>query len=342
MQFSVIEANLEKDRATIIRLWRSGFDNINWQESKYIRQYLHNPFGTSHVFLLKRGEEIIGSNGIVVKRWFINGENIEVALFADLVVAPGYRTLGPAMVLVRNILDEAKQRYKFTYGFPNPNSRLVYSRCNIDIKRQISRYVKPTRITYYLKRKFGTAAYIPGIPVDIVTRVWNKLTSRQHEKTFRGEFALGSTSAIDSLWEHCKRNNCMMEVRDSSYLHWRFVDNKMFSYEFFSLYRRDTNKLVAYCVFHHDANHVTYIDDFLCEDFATHFPIMVVLLTRRCMELGSVALALEFSGDENVTRILDQTGFRCRESHVVAFAKGISFPENQTEMTWYITSADRD
>lgn len=338
-QLLIAEADLEQDRATIISIWRTGFDNTSVQESKYDRQYLHNPFGKSCVFLLKRGDEVIGAGGLVAKQWVYKDKPINAVLFADLVVIPKYRTLGPAMLLVRHVLREAQQRYAFAYGFPNEKSAFVYARCDMNIKDRTCRYVKPLRLAHYLQRKLGLAGLL-GTPVDMLMRIGSSIAATRYALSHRLEIGSDDFAAIDGLWQRSVHNDQMMEMRDSKYLQWRFGSSQ--HTRLACLYRRRTNQLVAYCVLHQDPNNFMAMVDFLCENVAADFPVLSALLTRHARQTGAFSLTLEFSGSEDIIRTIEACGFHSRDKHVLAHATGTAFPAQTTELNWYITSADRD
>jgi len=104
-EYTVVPANLQKDRQVIIDLWRQNLADINHLEEKYDWHFLNNPFGPGQIWILKADGQPIGTTSLGMRPLKL-GETLTTAGVAcDLAVNKDHRFLQPALMLQRALLS---------------------------------------------------------------------------------------------------------------------------------------------------------------------------------------------------------------------------------------------
>lgn len=338
----VSKADAHKDRDEILRLWRLGFPSINQFEEKYDWFYGSNPAGIPFLYLLKSGEANVGIEGIGPKDWLLNGENIKSGLFADLVVDPAFRSLGPALTLIKESTRQSISDMPVLYGFPNPKSLPVYKRGGFELLGMMNRYALPLQSAPYIERYSKLAARLFGGGIDYIYKLAEKAVNRKLRKSLKGTVCSHIEQDFDMLWSHRKPDDCSMAKRDKAFLLWRFENNPMGDYKLYILNSRSTGTLLGYIYYEIDALFNVNIIDFLASDNDHCLFGLFKLFCQDMRAAGYKSVSVEFFGMECVVNALRGSGFKFRDAQPIIYAANPDRQISSSAENWYITSADRD
>ena len=124
-EYTVVPADLDKDRQVIMDLWRRNLADINHLEEKYDWHFLNSPFGPGQIWILKADGQPIGTTSLGMRPLKI-GEIVTIAGVAcDLAVNKEHRFLQPALLLQRALISSAHAGIRILYGVPNSAGALV-------------------------------------------------------------------------------------------------------------------------------------------------------------------------------------------------------------------------
>jgi len=337
----VVRANVQKDRDEILRLWQLEFSSVKKTEEKYDWFYRNNPAGEPYLYLLKSGNNNVGIEGIGPKNCSLNGESIKSGLFVDLVVDPAFRSLGPALRLIKGSTQQSSCDLPILYGFPNPKSLPVYKRGGFELLGMMSRYAKPLRYAAYIQQHSKLFAQLFGGGIDYSFRLIENLANKKLHKSLRCTIGNCFDKDFDLLWSLCKKGSLCLAQRDGRFLRWRFENNPVNNYELCVIDSRATGVIVGYIVYKISAEGNVVIMDFLASDDDDLLGLFR-LFCQNMRQAGHKSISVEFFGAESVVKALRQSGFKYRDAQPVICALNSSKLGNNSPKDWYITSADRD
>jgi GNAT superfamily N-acetyltransferase len=314
---------------------------------KYDWCYGSTPQGVGRLYLLEYGDNaaIIGVQGIVPRCWWLHGETKATGICADLVVDQHYRSIGPALAMVRQVveIEQGLPNAVLLYGFPNLNSEALYRRAGYTKMGEITRYSQPLRLRVWLRRKGvpSLLAQVAGRLADLVSEVRAALVTVMASRYWRCIPAEEFDSRFDALWSRVAVNAGPMVIRNGEYLRWRFGNNFAGQTQVMVL-ARDDGSLDGYVVYMVNANKMVTILDFLAVDNAKALPAMLSMFVRAMYKQGYHGIMLEFSGPKSISDILIQSGFLPRESNPIYAILGDASSGLVQGTEPYFTSSDRD
>ena len=345
----VIEAaSALKDKRQVVPLWDQGLTDAASNDKKYDWYHLQNPFGPGTLLLLtdqaKAGARI-GTVGLGVRQWRIHGRLRRVGLFSNLVVAPEYRSLGPALMLLKGIVQAGADEYAFLYGFPNRQAAAVYRRAGYRVLGEMGRYARPLDTRRYLRQHMPDwlgRCVAPALNMALKLRTYvRNAPVLWRRRGLREVWLEGPNRQFDALWRSGQRDGMMCCRRDETFLRWRFFHPLLDkNYTIYAVYNADQSALLGYVVFEPTATGV-FVADFFA---GNHLNLTAVLyhFASAMARRGVGSIALEFFGDAQIRRVLAALGFVLRESRPLYYCAGDGLQPQITNANWYITAADED
>lgn len=225
--FRIEPADLERDRATILQLWERHLPGgIPLPDRRYTWEFLDNPAGRAHVFLLVSDQTgaAVGTTALIPRiMQTANGTGL-AGRASLMVVDKAFRLLGPAVMLQRRVLDTAAREEMLAVFSVVPAKALpVFKRLGFREGGLYTRFATPVSLRKHVERvagpRLGAAL---GVPVDLAWRLisrdtWTRLSHCRTEVTrvFDGRF--------DDLWARAAIGWGTTTVRSSVFLTWRFV-----------------------------------------------------------------------------------------------------------------------
>lgn len=285
----------------------------------------------------------VGIVCIAQRRWKAGQEYINAGIIADLVVSPNHRSLGPAVKLHNESLALALKNSDLVYGFPNSHSVTLARFAKFQLIDRIYRYAKPIRFSSYLQEKLPALLALPAaMIIGGASALLTYFRSLPVISRWQGETFPGFDARFDRLWESAALDNFIIGQRDSVFLNWRFIQNKVRSYRVFGITDKKTGGLGGYIVYDIDQSGFVVIADFLARDTDKALLALFLLFEREMRRNRQKAISLTFHGCQSIAKKLGELGFNRRESNPLCCKWSDRFAKLKDEKAWYFTSADND
>jgi len=317
MKYSIIKADLKKDRDDIVALWSRNFPGVTKERYHWI--YENNPSGSALCWLAKcvENSSIIGATALFPRRFLVNGRYIMAGIGGDLSVDKEHRGLGLALALQKTKISEwcNENKFNIVYGFPNKSSEFVDKKAGHSTVGDVIRMTKPLS-SYYRLKKY--------INIPIVIKIVSKLIDfglrfMSKEKYYKGknecyyEILSSFDKRFDALWGKVSTQFSIVGERSSDYLNWRYACAPHKAYSVFTLIKNENKDIIGYIVFRKDENKVN-IDDFLCHDMEQAFDSLVSCFINYQRDDGKDSISVIFAGTRIFINKLKEFGFSIRDN----------------------------
>lgn len=348
MAYSVMHADLNEDRDSILALWDRNLTGHGVPDGRYDWIYNNNPCGQPTCFLLKNDQDghVAGSYTLFPRSLLVNGRMEKAYVCGDLIVDTSHRSLGPALMLIKAALAESEKKSSILFGFPNHLSQPVLLNFGFEVLCDHLEMTKVLKSYPYIQRyvKFEPVARMFALPLDLALKCrpsnWRRNGGNYHsniETLFDAQF--------DDFWQKIKGRFSLKGEADSSYMHWRFAESPYDKHYIYTLSSLPEEQLVGYVVFRKVGKRIKIVDI----GFSPDDNWLEVLLSslHQHRDLDDVeAITFDFAGDLRFIERLRKNGFsvRCKELKTIIYTpkawQGIV--EEICHGSWYLTSADND
>src|ERR1700739_1060549 len=117
--YTIRALDLKRHKDVVLGIWRKSIPPI--PEAKYSWMYEGNPYGPAVGWLLvDAAGEAVGMTALFPRKVRIEGRDQMAAVAGDFVVNREHRTLGPALMLQKAVVEDLKKHdFDLVYGFPN-------------------------------------------------------------------------------------------------------------------------------------------------------------------------------------------------------------------------------
>lgn len=223
--YDVIDGDLDRDRETVIGLWRGV---IGWQdqlERMYDVAYLRCPFGRPLLKLLRHHPTgtIVGCAGAGPRPSLWQGQAITTGVACHLAVAREHRSLQPAIKLIRVSSQACAERFPITSSLTTPTGAAAERRAGFQIAATLQRYVKPLRYRPLLQARLpGLAGTVAGQALDGLVAAARHVPWRRPR--WHAEWSATVDPRMQQLWEDSPHDDVLQTVRSTTLLHWRFLE----------------------------------------------------------------------------------------------------------------------
>ncbi|MFK2930590.1 hypothetical protein [Dyella agri] len=225
-RYEVIEGQLERDRDTVIGIWRG---HIGWRDQldrMYDVFYLNCPFGRPLLRLLRHraSGEIVGTVGAGPRPMLWQGREALAACASHFVVLPGHRSLKPAVGLIRAVALASQEHFAFGYAMTNLQGGAVGKRAGFAVAGQLLRHVKPLRYRGYASRVLpGPLGRAGGALLDGVLATGRRLRIPGQRSGLHVAWSDAVDPRMQALWEQSEHGSGLCTVRSTQMLEWRFL-----------------------------------------------------------------------------------------------------------------------
>lgn len=346
-KYAVRAADAKRDREAILALWRQAFPFPMKHSIKYDWCYVPTPQGDGRLYVMEYGDDatVIGVQGIVPRCWWHQGKAIHTGICADLVVDINHRSIGPALTMVRSMVEIEQNQAKaaLLYAFPNPKTEALYRRAGYQKMGEITRYARPLRLRVWLQRKGlpSLIAKVVGALADLVLQTRVVLSTLGVSRQWRYASVTEFDARFDELWSRVAKNAGPMVMRNSEYLRWRFSNNFAGQTRVMVLEAQD-GRIDGYVVYLIDADKMVTIMDFLAVDNQTVLSKMLNLCIRQMYKQGYCGITLEFAGPQVVAHMLRQVAFSPRNTNPIYAVFSDTTSGLPQGILPYFTACDRD
>jgi hypothetical protein len=367
-QYSILEADLVADRATIIAIWYTGLKQHGAPDAKFNWYYARPKGEQPRVYLLCYGvtRSPVGVATVGLRPMRLGSDSVKGGVLVDFVATPEHRTLFPAMHLQRAVLKLGLENHDVLFGLPNPKSLAVVHRAGYAKIGMMTRYAMMLRSASYVARFVPeSVANVIGPAIDKV-RALLHVVRRIGAPQYQTCWAENVDGSFDQHWADSAIPGVLMGVRNASFLNWRFAASPVRKHTFFILSDGTRGQLLAYAVCdisscpigadHADndraetsntkrkpAPPTLHVRDFLVtsnNDDAAQ--ALWHLLARDAYAKGYGSISTEFLGHTKICNALLRAGLRAREFRPLYAAAGADLKTRLPLDSWYVTTADED
>ncbi|WP_027081259.1 hypothetical protein [Luteimonas mephitis] len=212
------------DRDTVLSIWRGNLGQEAHMCAKYEWFYLRCPFGTPVLQLLRHApsNEIAGACAAGRRHMLWRGQALEAGVMVDLAVRAEHRSLGPALMMQKALIQCGLQKFGFVYGFPNPRATAIFRRLGSRKLVDIVRHACVLRPETYLKRRMpAPLATALGVVLGLGLRLRERIR-RIGTQRFDVSWSNRADARMDGLWSRSAPGTGLLAIRDARHLRWRF------------------------------------------------------------------------------------------------------------------------
>lgn len=356
MGFFIEEANLNNDTDTIIGLWKrnlSAHSSTAYSETikKLDWYYKNNPYGYGKIWLLKTDDDngtVVGTEGMGLRKIKVHNKYLEVGLTADLAVDTKYRTLGPALKLMKKVYEESNNGVGLIYGLPNNRAVVPTERVGFRLLGRMGRSIKILRHSKYIQKyiKWPFVSKILSFPVGFMMTMFSKETYCILPNDYVGVDISEFDAKFDVLWEEMSQNHKILSERTSKFLNWRYCECPTFDYKIYALINQTDQYLAGYIVYCQNTDNMIQIIDFSFKDGERAFDLLMSSFIKHMKKTNASSIALDFFGSSTVKTKMKKFGFipRKEKRAIMVALKGDTelFDVLCDEESWFLTPGDED
>lgn len=287
--------------------------------------YGDNPAGVAWSWLACEREtgKAVGVASVFPRNLWLGNEVRRCGQVGDFAIDPGYRSLGPALMLQRATFTPVDQGVlALCYDCPpHEQGMATFRRLGLVASCYILRYAKLLKADRYLTKHLGPGPMAAGAAAlgnallnlrSVRKRPMPGLEIALHAGRFDEEFSL--------LDQKVGGHEGIRGCRAAQDLNWRYRDDPLQEYHVMAA--RRSGELIAFAVFSvrdHDA-YLIDVFGFVTPEIGLELVAAVVEQVRK--EQVQTVSAL-IAPENGLVAILEKGGFRCRsqEAHVVAYAQ---------------------
>jgi hypothetical protein len=347
MNYTVVQADLDKNREDILAVWRRNFNMAS--EARYSWIYESNSGGTASAWMVKTSTgTVVGSTGRLCRKMKVGDRLVIVGQAIDMAVDKQHRMAGPALMLQKALLDSREKRgISFLYGFANNGSEQVLLRSGYRVLGSFERWTKPLRSEYKVKGfwKGTIPVKMASLLVDTTMKILSGEPYFGKSEGTGVEVRDSFDSRFDALWTMASKRFDIMGERTSDYLNWRFRGGLRHDYRVFCL-SAGKNALLGYIVYQR-AEDLVSVADFCALDLNA-LEMLFIEFVRRLRLERAASVSITYLGAREVTDRLKRVGFYKRPSqeHVVVYLSRHATEGDLCEILnkdlWYLTEGDKD
>lgn len=332
-------------KLTISKVWARNLDSGNLQHAlhKVKRGYLNNPAAAGSIFQLTidNTSAAIGFVGLQPRALSFNGCEYLAAALTDFAVDSDHRSAGPALMLMREAVQQGVSRFDLVYGLPNAHSHAICRRVGMSVLGTLSRYTLIISSKPKLSQRLHRAI-LPTISLflDLILKIrgyWKvfRLRSRVscRESTFEDE-------AIDRIWM-LRSKQLILSHRASSIIRWRYQGSFDKAWRI-NIMRDNNNDDVGYVVWRLEKN-LAVISDFFTIDPPRLTSAVLLAHAQLAKAEGAHSVTTCFLGSQDVVNEFARAGFfRSGGQADQLFLSKSSSLANTPLSQWYFTDFDLD
>lgn len=344
---AVDEVSLSQFANEVQDLWRRnlvGMSNAD-PSAKLRLGYLENPAGAGIGLGLRDGdaEALAGVICLHPRTIYRGTTRLRAANMADFAVDSAFRTLGPALMLMREAVALAAGRDLLLYGLPNRTSAAVCRRAGLNIMADSQRrYARVLTGAHPVTQGWSPLLRLwlrPLLSLVLqAAEVWRALTLAPRLSCTAASF---DDPAIDALWAQ-RPAHLLLGERSAALLHWRYGRAGRGNWSV-CLARTPDRQVAGLLVWRLNGG-MAEVGDFYCTDPAHQTASMLNAFCQFARRQGAHSVSLEFFGARAVVNQIARAGLRSRDeaSIVVVDVVAADAPELADSERWYLTAFDND
>lgn len=346
MSIIIREGNIRTDDKLIANaLNRYLTPRADWVRFEWL--YKRNPHGRVRVWLAFDGNQLIGTAAAFPRRVYVLEQEKCGWVFGDFCVSDRYRSLGPAVVLQRALLENAQSAgIAVFYDFPSTAMSAVYKRLKFGPASQMIRMAKVLRVNRKVREELRNEALATAISSVANFFLRASMPCVRIDRTIKiSLLESGCGPEFDALADRVELRFDICVLRSSDYLNWRYLANPYKKHELMTA-KRD-GFLLGFVVFSQNGVDAEIVDIFGVDGETVGRLIDEVI--KLSLARGIITISVELVALHPWTELFNKMGFYQRES------KPFFLDSTSTEIpwrsgsnpavprpTWFIMGGDRD
>jgi hypothetical protein len=323
MSYTVSPLRIAEDRESLLRLWRESLPDPRTGDAalrQYDWFYDGNPYGPTQTWLLANGQSdtVLGCLSFMPRRASAGEDSLNLGIGVDMAVDTKHRSLGPALGMMRAMLDGGHRSGIHTVlGAPNQKSYPVLIRAGYQLVDDIQFWVRPLRSAYKLRPiiKNDMLARGAGFLVDstlAMPHLWRSLSIR---RGYVDEIVESADERFDAMWNARAPRNEIIGEKTAGFLNWRYTAFGGPPYRYYCLMRREDRRLLGYVVFN-AADKKVNVAELFCQSLdPTVLHSLLLGFSARMKQEGHESIIVRYLGPSWFGSSLKKAGF---------FSRGVS------------------
>jgi len=343
----VREADPRADRDAILAILARNLPSAA-SPARHDWLYLGNPDGPARVWIAEDAESgrPVGTAAAHPRRMRAGGAEVRALNLSDFAFDAAYRSLGPALVLLRATLEPVRAgRVALSYDFPSVSMRALYRRMGGLDLGPAERRVLLLRAGGAVRRRLGdgAAGRVAGAFADLASG----LRSARHRMPAGWEvepLEEPPGDEFDALDAALGARAAVRGVRDACYLRWRYADHPLFAHVVLAARRGGT--LDGYAVLREEEPGRLQLMDLCSRTEGDGARALLAGVVRHARARAAEAVQAEVLAGSPCADLLRRLGFTARDEGpgpVPVRAPGAALPEGlDTAAAWWLIGGDRD
>jgi len=341
--YTILPINPLEYKTEILRLWeRNHPDLAPILPKRFTWIYENNPYGTPKCWLLKHNKtnKFIGAASLIPRRMYVNGKPMMAGIAADMMIEKKHRTLGPALMLERAVIDCCKKgEFDFIYGFSPPAAYTAQIKAGFKFIGNAIRMVRPLKTASIIEKQKGkTVATLFSPLLDTTLQIIDNftfITKSFLKPNFSCCILDHFDERFDNLWHKAPKNGLIIGERTASYLNWRYMKSPYHKHKTFILQDKK-EKILGYIIY-------SLIDDkaLIYDIYAENqYSILLLNFIKLMRKTGICSISFTLIENNPLVKHLKSSFFLKREEPL----KIIIFNSNITQSfsNWYLVAGDKD
>lgn len=313
--YELRRAHLTEHRQDILAVWdRNGVNQPN--SSRHLEwAYENNPFGQGPIFLLVHcpSQRVVGSSGLILRRMKFEDSILVVGRAAGFAVDRDHRTLGPALLLSKAILNDIAGSFvDLVYTLAPKQAIPVCKRLQyLDFGTTICRR-RIISVSNMVDRRLPR---VPGILRKTISRMADfgieiatgDALRRSGDATIRR--IQDFDERFDDLWHRSACNYAFATERSSEFLRWRFSNNPKPQRFVCDALCDDSGRILGYTVYYVDEIGCAHVIDLFAENQEDALVALLSGLVRRWRLDGVKSATISCFGNDHFISLLGRMGF---------------------------------
>jgi hypothetical protein len=344
---AVEEIPLRQYASEVQDVWRRNLAGMGHADpdAKLRLGYLENPAGEGLGLALRADDAnpLVGVICLHPRIIYRGALRMQAANMADFAVDIGFRTLGPALMLMKEAVALAARRTMLLYGLPNRNSAAVCRRAGLNIMSgNMRRYARVLTGAHPRTQAWPPALGLwlrPTLTLALrAAESWRALVLRPRLHCSPTSF---EDPAIDALWAR-RPDDLLLGERSADMLRWRFGRAGRGDWSI-CLARSTDGEAVGFLVWRLNGG-TAEVGDFYATDPSRVTAAMLNAFYRFARAQAAHSISLEFFGCSAIAEQIARAGLRPRDEDaiVVLATAADNAPELAETERWYLTAFDND
>lgn len=314
-EYQVIKADLARDRQAILKVWERNGVNTPEIEKHFSWAYEHNPFGQGPIFLLRHAptQQIIGTAGLILRRMKIGDTIRLVGRAGGFAVDVGHRSLGPAILLEKALLNDlAHANIALIYTLAPPHAKAVFKRLRYGNMGTISCVRKLLRTPAHVEDRYRLLPQLARTSLTLLLDQLIRIRSAETLNCSTGRSILRIKEfdqRFDDFWQRAFANHTFTTERSSLFLGWRFNQNPKPKPFVCDALVSPQGSLHGYAISYLDSNQNVHVVDLFCEDRSHAVVELLMGLARRWRKQSVKVAYLSVFGNEEFYSTIGKAGW---------------------------------